>query len=744
MKCHNGFPLMKEEWKHIFQSRKFCVTFFVVMFIPLLYAGLFLYSFWDPYARLDRVPVAVVNTDQGAVQNGKRLEIGAKLVQKLEENPKFAWDFVSKTEAESGMDTQKYYAMIEIPTNFSQKATTITQQQPEQLQLKVSLNEGFNFLAAQIGETGMQVISDELSATITETYVKAMVDGLSTLVVGIDLAENGSAELEKGTIKLQNGTENLTEKFNLYKNKMIEFETGVGILSQGMDNLSSGIRDLNQGLNEFNQNFSRLLNGSSQVQRGTEELIGGIYAWHNGAKEIENNLPNLTQGAMKLSEGSNEFSIQMNGWIDSVNEVATGMDAWSTDISELKIQMENALAGLPEEQMQQIISRLTQLEMQSQTLTVSMKQVVSGADALSEAANDFSIGAQNVSSGVEQFVNGISMLVQTSDRVAVGAESLLTAQKSLHDGLVVYNQSFQQVLSGGSQVFSGANQVSTGMTAADTSVQELTKAAGSLYEGIGVLADGTQALHEGAVTLNQGLQDGANEAKAVTFSDKAAKMTAQPVMLETQKLNKVPNYGTGFAPYFISLGLFVGALVLSVVFPFKESVGRPLNAMTWFFSKFQVVVGAAVIQTALILMFVLFALDLYVASIPYFVLSTFVTSLAFLCIVQALVIWLGDPGRFVAILILILQLTTCGGTFPIETVPSVMQIFHPILPMTYSVTAMKAAISLGDAHYVFQSVGILMGFAIVFAFFAFLYFQIHHKKTFGFVKQSVDSTTRSI
>lgn len=252
-----------------------------------------------------------------------------------------------------------------------------------------------------------------------------------------------------------------------------------------------------------------------------------------------------------------------------------------------------------------------------------------------------------------------------------------------------------------------------------------------LKDGAGKLAEGTGSLYEGTEELASKLADGADKASSVHANDKTYNMMASPVEISNEKINKVPNYGTGFAPYFLSLGLFVGALLLSIVFPLREPAGVPNSAFSWFTSKFLILLGVGVIQALLAVSVLLLGLKIEVQSVPLFILFAIVTSLTFITLIQFFVTLFADPGRFIAIIILILQLTTSAGTFPLELIPNVLQPINALLPMTYTVSGFKAVISSGDYSFMWQNVGILGGFILFFMAGTTIYFTAMFKKRFS-------------
>lgn len=180
-------------------------------------------------------------------------------------------------------------------------------------------------------------------------------------------------------------------------------------------------------------------------------------------------------------------------------------------------------------------------------------------------------------------------------------------------------------------------------------------------------------LKSGSTELATKLSDAAEKTGSVNKSDKMMEMFAQPVVVEDQVVNHVPNYGTGFAPYFLSLGLFVGALISTIVIPMRESAVIGASRMNRFISRTLTFSIMSFIQSMLAAVVVLYGLGLEVQSVPLFFLFTFLTSLVYTWVVQSIVTWLDQPGRFVVIVILIFQLTTSAGTFPLELIPSWMK-----------------------------------------------------------------------
>src|SRR5699024_6298048 len=177
----------------IFKNKKLIIAMAAILFIPILYAGMFLWAFWDPYVLLEDVPVAVVNDDEGYEFDGEMLHIGDELIDNLRDEAAFNFHFVNKDEGYAGLHDQDYYILIEIPKNFSENATTVLDD-PQQLELVYVPNESYNFLAAQMGETAMLQIQQALQEEITKTYAETVLDRVDDVKDMLGDAADATAE----------------------------------------------------------------------------------------------------------------------------------------------------------------------------------------------------------------------------------------------------------------------------------------------------------------------------------------------------------------------------------------------------------------------------------------------------------------------------------------------------------------------------------------------------------------------
>ncbi|MFP5110863.1 YhgE/Pip family protein [Bacillaceae bacterium C204] len=777
--------LVKEELLAILRNKKVLIPIIAVMFVPVLYAGMFLWAFWDPYAKLDELPVAVINGDAGATLDGDHLKLGDDLVSKLKENEQFDFSFVDKKEGYDNLKNQKYYMVIEIPKDFSKNATTLLDEQPKKLELIYTPNESYNFLSAQIGGTAAEKIKTAVASKVTETYAETMFDKVSELANGVVKASDGAGQLSDGSVELNKGSKDLHEGLATLAEKSILFNDGMKSADAGSDKLAAGSKELYNGLETLAEKSIEFDNGVKAAASGSKQLEAGSSELKTGLAKADANLPLLIAGTKEASAGAEQLKRDLPAGIasgiekelnGSVVDLHAGIDQFQTQLTNsLASQIAAQTLTQQTEKMQKLAQTLienkvdpalvqgimaneqksapTKEQLEQQILSelkpkidAGFSQFKTGVDeklAGSSKGLEDKITAQTspyfdqlisgigkINGGQLELQKGIHALYVGSSKLADGSNNLSEGMSQLANGADQMTAGTGQLASGSGELKTGASDLNNGLNQLTTGASALSSGAGQLDDGSSQLKDGTTKLSEGAKELADKLSDGADEAAKVHSDEKTYNMMADPVKLDNENINHVPNYGTGFAPYFLSLGLFVGALLLSIVFPLRETAIAPANGFNWFSSKFSIMAGIGIFQALLADVILLGGLGLEVQSIPKFILFSIITSLTFVALIQLLVSVFADAGRFIAIIILILQLTTSAGTFPLELIPNFLQHFNAYLPMSYSVQGFKAVISSGDYSFMWQNFMILLGFMLAFALGTIAYFSMRFNHKF--------------
>ncbi|WP_416828679.1 YhgE/Pip family protein [Ectobacillus polymachus] len=819
-----GFTLLGREFLAILKNKRLLIPIIAVLFVPILYAGMFLLAFWDPYSHLQDLPVAVVNLDKGAVEDGESFHVGDEFINNLKKDNNFKWEFVDEKTAMDGLHNRKYYMMVRVPANFSENATTLLKDHPEKLQLEYVPNESANFLSSQIGGSAVEKIKEEIGSTLSATYAEKMFANLQKVSTGFEDGSKGASQLHDATSQLKDGSQQLSDNLNkisdgapLLYNGSSKLLTGSQQLSSGLNEMSSGAPLLYDGSQTITNKLGELGNGASQLLAGSEQLSGKLnemssgapllYAGSqkitNGLGELNSGLPKLYDGSLQLSDGLNTLNANApklykgaQGISGGATSLADGASQWKAkadqassgakaasdgaqQVSDGLSQINQQLDALPEPYKSQLKAAMQKAIDGNKKVVAGTQQVADGTSALAAKAGDISKGASSLAAGADQLTSGLDdlktnapVLAKGASDLSIGLEQAKTGASQLAEGSGQLTDNLSTIKDGAPLLADGSNMITTGLGQVTTGANQLAAGSGQLTSGIGKMKDGAPLLvnganqitdglgqltsnlgemkdgapllangsrqitdgltktNDGAGELSNKLGDGAKETGSIKANQDTYQMFASPVQLKTEKVNEVPNYGTGFAPYFLSLGLFVGALLISIVFPMRETVGIPKTGFSWFVSKFGILVGVGIFQSLIADLILLAGLKIHVQSIPMFILISIVTSITFLVLVQFFVTALGDAGRFMAIIILILQLTTSAGTFPLELLPASLQPLNAWLPMTYSVFGFKAAISSGDYSFLWQNIGILMLYIVLFTAATVAALSVLHKRQF--------------
>ncbi len=136
-----AFKIFLRDLRNIVKHPAALIIVIGLSFIPSLYAWINIKACWDPYANTGNLPIAVVNKDEGMMVKGKYTNVGDGIVKNLKTNKKIGWVFVDEWQGNYGLNEGKYYALIEIPSNFTRGLTSLTTTDPQKPNIIYRVNE---------------------------------------------------------------------------------------------------------------------------------------------------------------------------------------------------------------------------------------------------------------------------------------------------------------------------------------------------------------------------------------------------------------------------------------------------------------------------------------------------------------------------------------------------------------------------------------------------------------------------
>ena len=399
---------MFKEWKAIFKKPTFIIVMIGISLIPALYNIIFLSSMWDPYGQLPDLPVAVVNNDKKASYNGSNMAIGKDMVSNLKENKTLDFHFVDEDEGKKGLEDGDYYMVVTLPSDLSEKASSILTDHPEQMQIDYQTSSGHSFIASKMSDSAMTQLKQSVSTNVTETYTKALFNKMVDLKDGMSQAASGSEKLTDGANQLVTGSQTLTTNLHSLADSSLTFSNGTEQFTRGLSSYISGVEQLHLGLGNFNSGLvtytgavSQLDNGLGQLSSKSPELVRGINQLYTGVESY-------TGGVSQLNTGLNQFSSGVSAYTNGVVSLATGANQLSNQSATLRMGVEQLSEGI-----QQLSSKLDASSKQKDQIN----QLSSGLNQLNQVIQNIDVG------DTKQLDSVLSSMVSLSNQMLVSAQS---------------------------------------------------------------------------------------------------------------------------------------------------------------------------------------------------------------------------------------------------------------------------------------------------------------------------------
>jgi len=675
------------ELRRFLRGRLPAAALVVLCVVPLLYGALYLYAFWDPYGRLNHIPAALVVEDVTATAgDGTKVHAGQDLADELIKREVFDWHVTDERGAEDGLANGSYQLALRIPRDFSKDLTTGPDPDatPTSSRLVVINDDATNYLSGVFSRTAFQEVQAAAAQRAQAGYFDKMLIGFTDAKKESQRAADGAAKLEDGVGDASSGADRLA-------GGLTDADRGAGQLSNGLGSAAQGADDLADGLATLQAGAAQLATGTQQAAAGGRQLATAV---DTAADKVE---PLLRQNAKLIADAADQVADGAELLARNVDK----LDDAAGDAVQRARELQKYINALPEDTPQ--LAEMKDLARQLVTAAERVQSTVHSADldALSARLHEVAATARQVAEAAPHLADDVAAARSSVDRLAAGLGELATGAQRLN--------------SGAADAAAGADDLRGGIFRLASGARELDGGLDSLTAGGHQLASGLGDLRSGTAKLASGLADGAEQLPG--YGDdptQRADVLSDPVALNRTVRHPAATYGVGFAPYFLALALWVGAMITYMVL-------RPLNrryvvsgapAYRVALAGLLPAVAIGLTQASLLFAVVVFGLGLNPVN-PLLTLGLLMlTATAFAAIMQLLGAALGPAGRIAALALLMLQLTSSGGTYPVQTSPDFFQAVHPLLPMTYVVNALRHAIDGGPAGTVVTGALALLGYGL--------------------------------
>ena len=685
----NIIEIFRKDIKEVFRKANTWIIIVGLIFLPSMYAWPNILSSWDPYGHTNNIKVAVTSEDEGATVDGKDLNLGNSLVEGLKNNKNLDWQFVSnKQEAENGVRIGDYYASIVVPKNFSKDMTSVSRTEPQRATIEYTVNEKINAISPKITNSGASAIANNISKNFVETANGIIFEKLHE--AGIKFEEN-LPSIEKAK----------EEIFKLNDN----FSTYESTLSELIGKVEYGYNILNNVQNTLPE-IDRVATNSIMIADKAGITINNIQGFNERLLPIINNHLNVVE---EVSKEANVIAKELQQKPDKTEEIKARQKALDNRLqaSAERLQLvknifeyfnklsSERLFNNQLERVTTLLNDITSIKEVNNNIYNKMDHYDEIADTVKEEFVNKTARVNEVSSNmnsklnvevaplISQVLSKAEVNIDKVSGIIAGAQGELPAvERKLSETEVKISNAYGKLLSLRAQ-----------MPSAKSKIQKLTDEIKKADSGI----DKNQLFNLLKVDYKQ-----------------QAEFFANPVKLQENKLYHIENYGSAMTPFYTVLSIWVGSLLMSSLLTTKvEDEENKYKPYQKYFGRGLLFVIISLFQTLIITLGDMYVLGTQATSPYRFVLYALLISLLFSSIIYTIVCILGNVGKAVCIVLLVLQLGSSGGTFPIQMTSEFFQALYPKVPFTYSIGLLREAVGGVYIPAVERDIKILLIYLII-------------------------------
>ncbi|WP_010677350.1 YhgE/Pip domain-containing protein [Bacillus timonensis] len=661
------------------------VVILSLILLPSLYAWFNIKASWDPYGNTDQIPVGVVSEDQGAMVEDKEIHAGSDITKTLKNNHSFEWHFIDFDQAIKDVKSGELYAAIVIPSDFSEKLGTVISDQPTKATIQYYVNEKVNAISPKITEKGASVITEQITSQFISTVNGIIFDTFNKL--GLEMERNlpdierfqtyvFSVEEKMPTIKssLDDAYREINQAEVVIGDIQGLIPKANNITNQALKSIEDANAFLTKAEARFNELSPIIKKDLAKVQNATQVVDDYIQSVDINSADVtkaESDLESLKNLLMDLKNGNENQGInnsiqqlelltqdQSNG---QLNEIQTELnklkEQYNSQLQSQDVEIENTIQSVNSIQQQ-----INDIKEQSQATIPSLEDI----------QND----SRNIKNQVETFINQYNNEVEPNIQAQFqhAKDTLLGAKEIILE--------IQQIIPRIESILGNANgQLQEGKNIITSARNQYPY----LNQKVHDLADKIRDLNQKA---------NINDLIELLRNDPVAErgFFAEPVVLDSHKIFPIPNYGTGMTPFYTVLSLWVGGLLMISLLAIDAHEFKNIAGRDEYFGKVLTFLTIGVLQTIIVTAGDMWLLGVEVESPFYFILFSIFISLIFVMMIYTLVSVLGNVGKALAIVLLVLQISSSGGTFPVVLLPNFFQYIHPYLPFTYAISLTREAV----------------------------------------------------
>lgn len=686
------FNIFRQDLKSVTRNLIIFAVVIGITILPALYAWFNIASNWDPYINTGDLSFAVCTLDKGYNFKGLDIKAGDKIVEGLKANPKMGWDFVdSEEEAQNGVEDGKYYAAVVIPANFSENLLSITNGKFNQAKLQYYVNEKTNAIAPKITDKGIEAIQESVDATYVSTIAESIAKILNVT----------NEELKGDKVKL---AEKLKTSLTNAKSDIDSAKESIDLLIATLDSIADLIKT--------NQNMlPKIQSAITKAGVVAGDIKSTLQATQNTTQQLTSTIQDLIDSGdahmQNISSSLNDAFANVSG---DANAVADKLGKVKT-LNQTKIELNNRLISVFQRVQDNLgidcskaIARLNKANDKQQAIIDKINSI---CDNIKNTGKIPENAKSELDSLVSQANNELSGLKTEYSTLKGKIDNAISTSFSSLDKISEFTQSIDVENGDLSSAFK------TGLTSVDDLKNVLTQLKAA-FDKLNTKVDNT-IKRIGNIENDDSLES--MLLPIIENPESLGEFISAPVSYDRNRVFPVENYGSAMAPFYSSLALWVGGVVLVAVLNVeltpkdRKRLGKA-NSTQMFFGRYLMFFFLSEIQALIIALGDLFFLKIQCDNMPLFIISCLISSFVYSLIIYSLTITFSVIGKALAVIILILQVAGSGGTFPIELLPAPYQAIAPFLPFKYGINAIRETVAGLDMNVYLKNMGMLLLFVI--------------------------------
>lgn len=699
------FMIFIRDLKRIFRNPAAAFIIFGLCIMPSLYAWINIKACWDPYANTGNLPIAVVNNDEGAELNGNKINAGDNIMSALKKNKQIKWVFLDEWQANYGLNNGKYYALIEVPSDFSNGLVSLTTTSPSKPHIVYKVNDKLNAIAAKITNAAKDNVVKQVKSKFVEEVNKEVLKVLNT--VGVQLKKD-----KPEIVQISDTINEADSDMDSIKKYIAEADTSSEGLQSFLTSLKGKLPKITQQIN----NLEKVAESSKAlIQTSKQTVTSAAYDLNNDMMQMQTINQNVQTTLSKLKDMNN--SSDTSQMISTINDTINACNSLSKLIDSDIDTLNSLNETLKNSNINTLISQLNALKVvlaNEENLLNSLKGSIQNGNS-KEAINSSIDNASAASNQVAQNMVTASNYFYLNVMQVVNSESdALSSSLSNIEGILESSKVIEPQLetvanfgiSGSKLTVNEANQLSSKLT---TLQNEISGVSGKL-----------KGLNEESLNKIINLME--------MNPDAISSFISSPIDVKNVDVYDTGTFGVGLTPFYTVLAIWVGSLLLSAMLTVECSEfknGKKLNTAQKYFGKLMLYMSISLIQVTIITLGDVYLLGVHPANITLMFEFAYMCSFTFTIIIFTLVSLFGNVGKAIGVVMMVFQIAGAGGIYPIQTNPQIFGKLYPLWPFTYGINGFREAISGPIWDSVNKNMEALLTFVFVFLFLALFIKPLH-------------------